>query len=648
MPDGVRLSARMWLPLGADLCPVPAILEYIPYRKTDMVRPRDERNHPYLAANGFACLRVDMRGSGDSEGRMGDMYEASELSDARHVIEWIAAQTWCNGAVGMFGTSWGGTASLQANMDAPQALKAIIAVCATQDRYENDIHHSGGCLLTDSIEWGATLPAILGSPPTSGAIGKDWFARWRDRLENISFPLERWLREERRGDYWRHGSVASAYNRLSRPILAIGGWSDRYSDSVMSLVDARPDITWGIVGPWGHHYPDQGHPGPAIGFQKLMLDWWSHWLVPDRPADPDWPKLRVWLCEFEPPADIIDQRNGHWIESAQPACETKSRFWHLGDKGLRPTTEPVMGTWQIPYDLGIGTSAGDTGYFGRYGGQPLDQRIDDERSLTFDTSPLANDVILYGAAEVELMIAASDPVSQISLRINDVAPDGTSARVALAFRNLALDDDLDSPAEGASDVLRKIVVRFPTRAYRFKAGHSIRLSLASSCWPTVWPGPSRAQISVGAGTFRLPEFQGATTDLRAPFPPPVPFAPTRPAEIVKAPRIERFTRTEPDGIVATGWRQPLTMWRFPATGSAFGYETSAEHRIDLSSPQSALSQFDHRMMFEREDGTITVSSRVTVTCDEVNYYISGDLHACWDGKDIVHRSWRNDVPRRYS
>ena len=102
MPDGVRLAARLWLPDGVGA--MPAILEYIPYRKRDMVRARDERNHPFFAANGYACLRVDMRGSGDSEGVMPDMYADAELEDAP-AIDWIA-RYWCNGNVGMFGTSW--------------------------------------------------------------------------------------------------------------------------------------------------------------------------------------------------------------------------------------------------------------------------------------------------------------------------------------------------------------------------------------------------------------------------------------------------------------------------------------------------------------------------------------------------------------
>ena len=226
-----------------------------------MVRARDARNHPWFAAHGYACLRVDMRGSGDSEGVMADMYSDHELADARAVIEWIAAQPWCSGKVGMFGTSWGGTAALQANVDAPEALKAVIAVCATHDRYEDDIHHMGGCLLTDTFEWGATLPAILAAPPTPD-VGPGWRGVWQDRLDQLAFPVEAWVRKEARGEYWRRGSVLHEASRLSRPILAIGGWSDRYSQfgDVACFRPARPDL--GCSGAMGPSLSRSGPPRP--------------------------------------------------------------------------------------------------------------------------------------------------------------------------------------------------------------------------------------------------------------------------------------------------------------------------------------------------------------------------------------------------
>ncbi len=188
MPGGTRLASRLWLPLLPENAPVPAILEYIPYRKRDMVRARDARNHPFFARNGYACVRVDMRGSGDSEGLMTDMYGTDERDDALAVIAWIARQPWCSGQVGMMGTSWGGTNALQAAARRPAALKAVIAVCATDNRFDDDIHHMGGCLLTDTVEWGATLPAILAAPPDPATVGSQWRAQWQMRLDAFPAP----------------------------------------------------------------------------------------------------------------------------------------------------------------------------------------------------------------------------------------------------------------------------------------------------------------------------------------------------------------------------------------------------------------------------------------------------------------------------
>ena len=113
MADGCRLAARLWLPEGAEGAPVPAILEYLPYRKRDFTRRRDEGMHRWFAGHGYVAVRVDMRGSGESDGLMHDEYLRREQDDALEVIDWIARQPWCSGRVGMMGKSWGAYNSLQ-------------------------------------------------------------------------------------------------------------------------------------------------------------------------------------------------------------------------------------------------------------------------------------------------------------------------------------------------------------------------------------------------------------------------------------------------------------------------------------------------------------------------------------------------------
>ena len=645
MPDGVRLAARRWLPEGAAKGPVPAIFEYIPYRKADMVRARDERNHPYFAARGYACLRVDMRGSGDSEGFMPDMYSDDEVVDARHVIDWIASQSWCDGNVGMFGTSWGGTASLQANVDAPEALKAIIAVCATHDRYEDDIHHMGGCLLTDSFEWGATLPAILGAPPTPN-VGLHWKGLWQERLDSLNFPVEAWVREEARGNYWRHGSVIHQPDRLSRPVLAVGGWSDRYSNSVMSLVSARPDLIWGVVGPWGHHYPDHGHPGPAVGFQQLALEWWDHWLKPME-APPDWPSLRVWLLEYDPPGNVLDMRNGRWIETVPPQEQTAPCILYLSESALSPTlAEPGTG-WHIPFDLRVGRAAGDTGYFGRYGGLPLDQSDDDALSLTFETAPLEEDVVLYGLASAQIVVKARSPLGQVVLRLNDVAPDGTSARVGMCARNIILDDTLD--ASSIPDMLDHCTLDIPfhTNAYAFRRDHRIRLSVSSSYWPIIWPSATMSELFLLSGTLTLPVFQGHPDDLATALPPPLDLPKDKTHKALSNATLERFQSQEACGALINGWEQPFTEVLYLETDTAFGFATRAEHKIVPGKPETAVSRFEHHARYSRPDGIADVRCAVSAACDMKSFFIDGKLTVDWNGMRMAERKWAVTIPRHF-
>ena len=184
MSDRTRLAARIWLPEDAEQDPVPAILEYIPYRKDDATAVRDAGIHPYFAGHGYASVRVDLRGSGDSEGILLDEYLPQEQADGVEVIRWLAAQQWCTGAVGMIGKSWGGFNGLQVAAHAPDELKAVISVCSTDDRYADDVHYIGGCVLaTDMVHWSTCMAAYAGQPPDPAVVGEGWRDAWRERVE---------------------------------------------------------------------------------------------------------------------------------------------------------------------------------------------------------------------------------------------------------------------------------------------------------------------------------------------------------------------------------------------------------------------------------------------------------------------------------
>src|SRR5882762_9728610 len=214
LSDGCRLAARVWLPVPEPGVPVPAILEYIPYRKRDFMRRRDEGMHRWFAGHGYAAVRVDMRGSGESDGVMHDEYLAQEQDDALEVIDWIARQSWCSGKVGMMGKSWGAYNSLQVAARRPPALKAIIAVMGTDDRFAECIHFSGGCLLNDNFWWGCVMQMFNARPPDPAIVGERWRAMWLERLEAERFWPEIWLEHQALDDYWKHGSVCFDYGAI--------------------------------------------------------------------------------------------------------------------------------------------------------------------------------------------------------------------------------------------------------------------------------------------------------------------------------------------------------------------------------------------------------------------------------------------------
>ncbi len=631
MPDGVRLAARLWRPITQ--APVPALLEYIPYRKTDMVRARDERNHPYFAAHGYACIRVDMRGSGDSEGHMPDMYSEAELDDARQIIEWLAAQPWCNGRVGMFGTSWGGTASLQASINAPEPLKAVIAVCATHDRFEDDIHYMGGCVLTDTFEWGATLPAILASPP-SPHVGSDWKTLWKERIENLSFPLENWLREDGRGEYWRHGSVIHDADALSVPILSIGGWSDRYSNSVMSLADRRPDLVWGVVGPWGHHYPDHGAPGPATGFQALALEWWDHWVKSDTPETPNWPRLRTWMREFDVPGDTLHERSGGWVQSGPVREETVVQAINLSTLETKENPAP----WSVPVDPTVGQHAGDTGYFGRAGGLPLDQNADDSRSLVFETAPLTEDLVIYGSVFLRLSGDTCDQPGQIIARLNDVNTDGTAARISYGIRNLSLDENLDRVPVKTVGGKFTADIKLHSTAYRVRKGHRLRLALSLSYWPLVHTATRSKGVLLDTGTLFIPGMKKEPASLEDPL-PPVQDLPAKKTHQTRAPgELERWKEVRGD-LIEMGWRQPLLTTAYAQNDTIFSYESSTVHSLDISNSVSHQTDIRHRMVFERPKGVADVSIALTARASPGRIMVDAELNVVWSNNPFATRRW---------
>ena len=335
MPDGTKLAARIWLPEDAEADPVPAILEYLPYRKRDGTVERDHLTHPYFAGFGYAGVRVDMRGTGDSEGVCKGEYLLQEQDDCLAVIDWLASQPWCSGKVGMIGISWGGFNGLQVAARRPPALGAVISLCSTDDRYADDIHFMGGACLTDKLAWGATAFAIAHTPPDPAIVGERWRDMWKERLDGNGLWLLDWFRHQRRDDFYRHGSVCENYADIEVPVYAVGGYADGYTNPIFRMMEHLSCPRKALVGPWAHKYPHFATPAPRIGFLQECLRWWDQHLKGIDTGIMDEPMMRLWMQEPAAPSPHAVDRPGRWLDlPGWPHAGQKVKVLHVSPHGL--------------------------------------------------------------------------------------------------------------------------------------------------------------------------------------------------------------------------------------------------------------------------------------------------------------------------
>jgi uncharacterized protein len=356
MADGVRLAATLYLPDEGN-GPWPAVLEYLPYRKDDWTLPRDLAMYPYLVERGYVGARVDIRGTGRSEGRLPDgEYSEREQADGEEVIAWLAAQPWSNGAVGMWGISWGGFNSIQLAMRGPPALRAITAVDASDDLFNLDIHYIDGIWHLDEYEIGIDLSNAVTRAPDFPVDE----ASLAERFDTEPWLLS-WLRRQRDGPFWRRGSLAPGYERLRVPALLVGGFLDGYRDSVPRMLEHVPAPTRAIVGPWNHAFPHDGEPGPAIEWRREVVRWFDRWLKDEEPGIEDEPRLAVYLRSWHPPDPDLAAVPGRWRAEDWPIDGAEERVLHLAPGGTLSDRPGNAGVDPLPYVPSAGAPAGGPG-----------------------------------------------------------------------------------------------------------------------------------------------------------------------------------------------------------------------------------------------------------------------------------------------
>jgi len=647
LPDGTRLAARIWLPTDADKSQVPAILEYLPYRKRDGTHVRDALTHPYIAGHGYACVRVDMRGNGDSEGLLFDEYTQQELDDACDVIAWLRKQSWCSGNVGMMGISWGGFNSLQVAAMRPEGLKAIITLCSTDDRYTDDIHYKGGCLLNENLGWSATMFAYSSRPADPAVVGEAWRADWLARLENQPLLAIDWLKHPHRDAYWKHGSVNENFDAIEAAVLAVGGWNDAYTNAVPRLVGNLESPAKGIIGPWAHKYPHFAVPEPRIGFLQEALRWWDQWLKGINTQVENDPAFRTYIMDVRRPGGSVSRIPGRWVSDGQwPFDKGEVQRWHLNAGGLaQEKGRATKLAHQSPQNVG-----GDGGEYciiwlgPEFSG---DQRHDDSGSLTFDSAPLAKPMDLVGAPELTLKFSADRPVAHVAVRLNSIWPDGAVSRLTYAVFNLCHRESHEHPQALEPGKVYTVKIKLDDVACALPKGHKLRVSLSTSYWPMIWPAPEPVTLQVHtAATFiDLPVRAARRSDTAPAFAAPEAAPPVKLTSLSEAFNRREITRDQATGetqltIVDDFGRS--TIADLDLTTWACGRE---KYSILPGDPLSARQECHWTEERSRGDWKVRTETYSAMRASATHWYITGRLEAFENDTLVLSRHWDTKVKR---
>jgi len=648
LSDGCRLAARIFLPEDAEADPVPAILEFLPYRKRDGTAERDALTHPYFAGHGYAGVRVDMRGSGESDGLLEDEYIKQEQDDCLEVIAWIAKQSWCTGAVGMMGISWGGFNALQVAARRPPALKAVITLCSTDDRYADDIHYMGGALLNANLGWASTMFAYMSRPPDSALVGERWRELWLSRLRHMPLLVEKWLRHQRRDAYWKHASICEDFSQIACPVYAIGGWADGYTNAIPRLLAGLKVPCKGLIGPWAHKYPHFALPGPAAGFLQDALRWWDKWLRGVETGIMDEPQLRAWMLESVRPQTWYAERPGRWVaESAWPAPGIKQHRLFLTDRGLAERAGGVR-PWLLSSPESAGSLAGVWCSHGLAPDEPSDQREEDAKSLVFDTEPLPARLELLGAPIVELEVSADRPEAKLAVRLCDVHPDGASTRVSYGILNLTHRESHEHPSLLEPGRRYKVRIQLNDIGYAFPPGHRLRVAVSSTYWPIIWPTRERATITLfgGASSILLPVRPPKPADeALGPLPPVQSAQPERRTTLRAGRTKRRIERDLASGETVHRLVDDSGEVRIDAHGLEVGTIKVSEYRIRDEDPLSAVAEARWTQTVRRGAWRTRTETWTRMTATRDAFLIHATLDAYEGEIRVCSRNWDCAVPR---
>ena len=640
MQDGVRLAARFWIPEGAEQVPVPVVLEYLPYRLWDDMRWRDDLTAAILAPYGIAFVRVDIRGSGNSEGVKRDEYSEPELNDGVQIIAWLARQPWSNGSVGMRGISWGGINTLQIAARAPAELKAIMPMGCVVNRFADDAHYQGGAYGEQNLAWGTSFKGVLAGPPDPQVVGEDrWEQLWRERLQVTPDIVKLWSEHQRYDAYWKRGSIAETYAAIKCPVYVVDGWGDPYSNIIGELLANLTVPRKGLIGPWGHIFPNIATP-LGLEWQYEEVRWWQQWLMGVDTGIMQEPMLRVYLMYQADSQAFPDEIPGRWIAETvwpSPRIRSVNRYFDAGGKLSRKVGNPLPAKYVG--DKVVGVTKPQWIY-----GRPteLEQSPDDKNSLTFDSEPLEEDLEILGYPSARIRVSADVPVAQCAVRLTEVTPEGKSWLVTYNLLNLTRRTSLDSASPLTPGEFYDVEIPLYYIAHRFSKGNRMRVAISAGLWPLIWPAPKTATLTfmLGQSHIVLPVRPKPATE--APFTIPVIHAgPTQNRNTLG------LSQYDSDGRVSYqshGLDHPQSSF-VPAVGTTELDGGNRRYEIIEGQPTSCHMLLDHMNAWKRGawDCTVRYGSEMTCTADE--FHLREWVIAKKGDKEIFRRETPSVIKR---
>jgi putative CocE/NonD family hydrolase len=647
LPDGVRLAVDLFLPSGGGPGErFPVLLEYLPYRKAEG-RARNYALYSYFVRRGYVVARVDIRGTGNSEGRViPHEYSEIEQKDGEGVIDWLSKQPFSNGNVGMFGVSWGGFNSIHMAMRNPPALKAIIAVDATDDLYQDDVHFMDGMMHIDSWEMSQDLSNAKPGAPDY-VIDEAYF---RDRFDTPPWMLT-YKRQQRDGPFWKRTALKERYHSIRIPTFVIGGWYDGYRDSVPRMLEKLQAPVKAILGPWSHAFPHDAYPKPEIEWRREAVRWFDQWLKGKETGIMEEPRFAVFIRRWHPPGPVLEEAPGEWrLEDGWPVKRIRPRVLHpQGDHSLAASV-PATGAHSLRYVPSTGIEAGGPVMW--FGDVAPDQRPTDAWSLVYDTPPLQEDLEILGLPQVRLNVSADAPLAHWFVRLNDVAPDGTVTQVAAAGQNGAHRRSAENPEPLVPGREFPLDIEMHFTSWVFPKGHRIRLAVNNAMWPMIWPtpypmtttlrlgGPDPTRVTLPVVPFEArpkPDFLPPADDPQYPgYRTLKEETASGYGEIARIDRDVAGKATKVTALNSGGTEFPWGRQRF---------EETIVHETEDERPEATSVRGRYRSTVELKDRTLVWECDIHFRSDRANFHYTGTRRLLQDGRLLREKTWEDTIPR---